>query len=176
MKMSMKLPSQGDMQDEIDRRLSLAISKPQGEAKHNLRMNDLRVASAECIEKIGKLSQEITRNEWYVKSWKEINDCKISEMNDENIINLIKSDFLPPQESEIFLEGELQVEIEKFEIIESIVEDLLKNIEIKENEEPAAARIITNKRKRKIDPPTEERLPLKKEKLITPPPRKEKQQ
>ena len=51
-KMCMKVPNQDDIQDEIDKRLSLAISKPQGEAKHNLRMNDLRVASAECIEKI----------------------------------------------------------------------------------------------------------------------------
>ena len=143
--MCMKLTSQDEIQDEIDKRLSLAISKPQGEAKHNLRMNDLRVASAECIEKIEKFSSEITRNEWYVKSWKEINDCKISEMNDENIINLIKSDFLPPQESEIFLEEELQVEIEKFEMIESIVEDLLKNIKIKEHKEPTATRIVTQK-------------------------------
>ena len=60
MKLSEELPSLSDMQDEIDSRLSLAINKSHGEAKHKLRMNDLRVASAECFEKIEELSSEIT--------------------------------------------------------------------------------------------------------------------
>ena len=51
---------------------------------------------------------------------------------------------------------------------------MLKNIEIKENKEPTAARIINNKRKRKIDPPTEERLPPAKGKTDNPSPKKRK--
>ena len=51
-KLSAEMPSMSYPQDELDSRLSLAITKSHSEAKHKLRMNDLRVASPKCLENL----------------------------------------------------------------------------------------------------------------------------